>query len=226
MLHPINEWPEQDRPREKLIEKGSSALTDAELLAILINTGSSKFTALDLAKKLLTESGNLDRFSKFTYNELKSFKGIGPAKAVTLLAAIELSKRLHSAIPEKKIIIKTPEEVYKYFGYKYCNETQEIFSVIFLDTAGQVIRHQEITKGTINQTLIGPREIFTKAIEFMANSIILMHNHPSGNPEPSESDKNLTEKVVRSGELIGIKVVDHVIIAGKTFTSFAQRDLM
>lgn len=226
MLHPINEWPEQDRPREKLIEKGSSALTDAELLAILINTGSSKFTALDLAKKLLTESGNLDRFSKFTFNELKGFKGIGPAKAVTLLAAIELSKRLHSAIPEKKIIIKTPEEVYKYFGYKYVNETQEIFSVIFLDTAGQVIRHQEITKGTINQTLIGPREIFTKAIEFMANSIILMHNHPSGNPEPSESDKNLTDKVVRSGELIGIKVVDHVIIAGKTFTSFAQRDLM
>lgn len=226
MLIPINEWPEQDRPREKLIEKGSAALTDAELLAILINTGTAKFSALDLAKRVLSETGNLDKFSRLNYTELKKFSGIGPAKAITLLAAVELSKRIHSSVPEKKIVIKTPEEVFKYFGSRYSNEPQEIFSVIFLNTAGQVIKHHEITKGTINQTLIGPREIFSKAIELMANSIILMHNHPSGNPNPSETDISLTEKIVKSGEIIGIKVVDHVIIAGKNFTSFAQMSLI
>lgn len=225
MQHPINKWPEQDRPREKLIEKGPQSLTDAELLAILINTGTAKSSALDLAKNLLKETGSLDKLARSSFIDLKKYNGIGPAKAVTLLSAVELSKRLHSALPEKKLVLKKPEEVFRYFGYRYSDEAQEIFSAVYLDTAGQVIKHVELTKGTVNQTVISAREIFRKAIELAATSIILIHNHPSGNCEPSKADIDLTKQLALSGEIIGIKVVDHVIIAGRKFSSLQELNL-
>lgn len=218
---PINEWPEQDRPREKLIEKGTSSLTDAELVAILLNTGTKNFSALDISKSLISYFGSLDNLSKASISELLERNGIGEAKAVTILAAVELGKRIQASIPDKKLVIRAPEDVSKYFGYKYTNEKQEIFSIILLDTANQVIKHVEISKGTVNQSLTHPREVFSKAIENFANTIILMHNHPSGNPNPSKEDIALTERFQKSGEILGIRVVDHIIIAGKNFTSLA-----
>lgn len=218
---PINEWPEQDRPREKLIEKGVSALTDAELLAILINTGTKNLSAVDIAKNLLNHFGNLDNFSRTSIKELTEKDGLGDAKAVTLIAAIELGRRIEASLPDKKIVIRSPEDAAKYFGYKYSNEKQEIFSILLLDTSNQVIRHIEISKGTLNQSITHPREVFAKAIEYFANTIILMHNHPSGNLNPSKEDIALTERMQKAGEIIGIKVVDHIIIAGKSHTSIA-----
>lgn len=218
----IKEWPEQDRPREKLVDQGPGSLTDSELIAILLGSGSRELSATEVAKMILQEAGGIAGLKRSTISSLSTANGVGTARAAGLLAAIELGRRVQAAAGPEKVVIRGPEDIFKNYGYQYVDLQQEVFAVVVLDTANQVLAHKKITRGTLNQSLAHPREVFRTAIERSGNSVILIHNHPSGNPSPSQEDINLTKKMVQAGNIVGIRVVDHVIMAGNTFTSMAS----
>lgn len=221
----IPEWPKDERPREKLMKHGSSALSDAELLAILIRAGTGRITAVDLAKTLLKEYGSLDNLVSRQFQELKQFKGLGEAKSLTLMAAFELGRRSASSKTEK-YLIRSPEDVVNKYQPLLRDLKHEVFKVILLDSANHFIADDEITKGILNSSLVHPREVFRRAIVEPAASIILLHNHPSGNAEPSSEDLQITRQIVEAGKIIGIPVHDHIILAINSFTSFAERGLL
>jgi len=222
----IKDWPRNERPREKLINVGPELLSDAELLAILIGSGSGKVTALDLAKTLFIEKGTLRGLAGMAVADLKQFKGIGDAKAVTIAAAFELARRLQSSPEIERKMIRSPADIAEQFIPSLRDLQQEVFLVVLLNSANKIIREITITKGLLNSSLTHPREVFRHAILEHAASVILMHNHPSGNPEPSQEDVSITKQIVEAGKVIGIPVHDHIIIAGANFTSFAERGLM
>ncbi len=224
----IKEWPEDERPREKLLKHGASALSDSELLAILINTGSGKQTAVDLAKKLLREFRSLRNLSGVSVADLKQekFKGIGKVKAIILSAAFEIAKRLAVSTVEDDSPIRTPDDVAKRYIPKLRELKQEVFMVLCLSSSNKITQERTITKGLLNSSLTHPREVFREAILENAASIILLHNHPSGNVEPSREDIQITKQIVEAGKVIGISVHDHIIIAGDGFTSMVERGLM
>lgn len=218
----IKDWSHEDRPREKLEQRGPAALTDAELLAILIGSGTQRITALDLAKTLLSEYENIAELAKCSFQELRQFKGIGKVKAIKLVASFEMLRRMQAHRPAKKTKIKTPEDVAEKFIPALRDLKKEIFRVVLLDSANQVIRDVTISEGTLNASLVHPREVFKAAIDDRAASVILLHNHPSGNPEPSAEDISITEQLRQAGKIMGIPVRDHIIVAGAQFTSLAQ----
>jgi DNA repair protein RadC len=218
----IKDWIKEDRPREKLELRGPSALTDAELLAILINSGTKNITAVDLAKSLIGEFGDLTELAKCSFQELSRFKGIGKVKAIKLVAAFEIVRRTQAHRPDKKTIVKTPEDVAVKFIPMLRDLKKEIFKVILLNSASRIIRDVTISEGTLNASLVHPREVFKAAIDDRAASVILLHNHPSGNAEPSAEDISITEQLRQAGKIIGIPVRDHIIIAGSRFTSLAK----
>ncbi|RMF61130.1 MAG: JAB domain-containing protein [Calditrichaeota bacterium] len=222
----IPDWPEGERPREKLMQLGPSVLTDAELLAILIRTGTSKQTALDLAKTLLTRYGNLQQLSALDYKEFFRLKGIGPAKAVTLIAAFEIGRRLASLPRDKKVKVNGPEVVFKYYEPLLAHLKKEQFLILILNSANVVMRDVKISEGTLNASLVHPREVFKEAILESAASIILVHNHPSGEVEPSLEDRNITQRLVEAGKLMDIPVLDHVIIGYRRYFSFREAGLI
>ncbi len=217
----IKSWSKEDRPREKLEAKGAAALTDAELLAILIGNGTKNATAVDLGKMIL-QGRSLRNVAEDSWESLKSVKGIGRAKAIRLAASFELGRRLDASPIEKKERISGAEQIYAIYGPLLRDLKQEIFKVILLNSANQIIRDLDITKGLLNSTLVHPREVFKAAVDGLANSIILLHNHPSGNPEPSGEDIRITQQLKEAGAILGIPVHDHIIIAGKSFTSLAK----
>lgn len=225
---PINKWPEDERPREKLMKHGAASLSDSELLAILINTGSGKQSALDLAKKLVREFGSLKKLAGLSVADLKQrkFKGIGKAKAVTIAAAFEIARRIEKEPRDASAPIRTPEDVAKIFIPRMRDLKQEEFRVICLNSANKIITDRIITKGLLNSSLTHPREVFREAILEHAASVILLHNHPSGNKEPSREDIQITKQLVEAGKIIGIEVHDHIIIAGDDYTSMMERGLM
>ncbi len=218
----IKEWIQEERPREKLEQRGASALTDAELLAILINSGTKKITAVDLAKTLITEFGDIAELAKSNFLELRRFKGIGKVKSLKLIAAFELLRRIQAHRPEKKARIKSPEDVAAHFIPLLRDLKKEIFKVVLLNSANRIIRDVTISEGTLNASLVHPREVFKAAIDDRAAGIILLHNHPSGNSEPSSEDIAITEQLRQAGKIIGIPVRDHIIVAGSRFTSLAK----
>lgn len=218
----IKDWSHEDRPREKLEQRGPAALTDAELLAILIGSGTQRITALDLAKTLLSEYENIAELAKCNFQELRQFKGIGKVKAIKLVASFEMLRRMQAHRPAKKTKIKTPEDVAEKFIPVLRDLKKEIFRVVLLDSANQIIRDVTISEGTLNASLVHPREVFKAAIDERAASVILLHNHPSGNPEPSAEDISITEQLRQAGKIMGIPVRDHIIVAGAQFTSLAQ----
>jgi DNA repair protein RadC len=222
----IRDWPANERPREKLINQGPEILTESELLAILIGSGSGKVTALDLAKRLLVEHKSLRSLASSGVGDLKQFKGIGDARAVAIVAAFELARRLHSSPEAVQLIIRTPTDVAGKFIPILRDLKQEVFLVILLNSANRIIKEVTITRGLLNSSLTHPREVFRHAIIEHAASIILMHNHPSGNLEPSQEDIAITKQLVEASKVVGIPVHDHLIIAGGGFTSFAERGLM
>ncbi|MDD8016961.1 MAG: DNA repair protein RadC [Bacteroidota bacterium] len=224
----IKEWPEDERPREKLLKHGPSTLSDSELLAILINTGSGKLTAVDLAKKILHEYHSLRKIAGLTVGDLKQqkFKGIGKVKAITLIAAFELARRLASTKHDESSPIRTPEDIAHRYTSQLRDLKQEVFMVVCLSSSNKIIQERTITKGLLNSSLTHPREVFREAILENAASVILLHNHPSGNLEPSKEDIHITKQLVEAGKIIGISVHDHVIIAGDGFTSMMERGLM
>ncbi len=222
----IKDWPANERPREKLLHRGPRALSDAELLAILIRAGTGKYTALDLARKMLTQERNLRAIGGKTAQELMRMKGVGEAKAVEILAAFEIGRRLQGTKEEEKIVIRSPEDVAQFMIPRLRDRTKEVFVVLVLDSKNGLKHEVELSEGTLNASLVHPREVFKVAIDHLAASIIVVHNHPSGNREPSREDIDITKQLVESGKIVGIPLHDHVIVAGDGYTSFAERGIL
>jgi DNA repair protein RadC len=224
---PIKLWAEDDRPREKLLLKGANNLSNAELLAILLNSGHKNKSALDLAKELLSLSkNNLNEFSKISYHDLCKVKGIGDAKALTILALLEFSKRKSSEESIRKTKITASLEIFNLLKEKYENLEHEEFYVIYLNRANEIISIKQLSKGGITGTVVDARLIFKFGINFLASGIILTHNHPSGQLKPSEEDLKLTKKIKVIGNLMGILVLDHLIFGDNAYFSFADEGLI
>jgi len=223
MTKSITRWPESDRPREKLAILGAENLSSAELIALLLSSGTQNLTAVDIGKELLKKFDTLENLSQASLEELREMEGIGPAKAITLHAAFQLSRNMQSEIAKNQTAYcKNPADVAKVFIPKLGHLKQEIFSIALLDTAGKFLRDREITRGIINASLIHPREVFRVAIKEAATSVILVHNHPSGQLDPSNEDLSITRQLVEAGETIGIPVQDHLIIAGNKYLSLKE----
>jgi DNA repair protein RadC len=221
----IKQWPAGERPREKLISLGASSLTEAELLAILIRSGSKGVTAVDLAKKLLSDHRSLRDLARLSVVELSRF-GIGRVRAASIVAAFELLRRLPAGDDAGRPILQAPEDVARLFSPKLRDLRHEEFWALLLTTANHLMREIRITSGTLNSSLVHPRECFADAVTEKAASVIFVHNHPSGNPEPSQEDIAITRQLSEAGKILGIPVYDHVIIGGAQFSSFAQRGLL
>jgi DNA repair protein RadC len=222
----IKQWPEGERPREKLAAHGPETLSDAELLAILIGSGVGKITAVDLAKTILSEYRSLRGMASLTYGDFSRFKGIGLARAITITAVFEIGRRVSIPLENQEESLTGPEDVVQRFSPKLRDQRQELFIVALLNSSNKLIRDVIVTKGLLNSSLTHPREVFRQAILESSASVILLHNHPSGNPEPSQEDIAITKQLVEAGKIIGIPVHDHVIIAGDRYTSFAERGLL
>jgi DNA repair protein RadC len=223
----IKEWAAEDRPREKLLLKGKVALSDAELIAILLGTGTTSFSAVDLAKKILqTTSNNLDKLAKLSVKDLTKVKGIGEAKAITIVAALELGRRRKELAPDEKVKITSSKDAYEIVCPELMDIPHEEFWVILTNRAQRVIKKQQVSSGGVSGTVADPRIIFKLALEELASGIILVHNHPSGNLTPSQADIALTTKMKDSGKLLDIQVLDHIIIAGKGYYSFADEGML
>lgn len=215
----------EERPREKMILNGASCLSDAELLAILIRTGTKELNAIQLGQAIIDKADNIRYLQDLTFEELKSINGIGQTKALQIKAALELANRISSYKPPK-YKIKNPWDVYKYYMESLRYQYKEIFKVVLLNTKNQIITDVEVSMGTLNSSLVHPREVFREAIRRSSNKIILLHNHPSGNCEPSKEDKNITNRLKESGEIIGIEVIDHIIIGDGIYFSFKENMLI
>ncbi len=224
---PIKHWAEDDRPREKLLLKGAHSLSNAELIAILLNTGHKNKSALDLAKELLSNSkNNLNEFSKISYHELCKIKGIGSAKALTIIALIEFSKRKNNEEGIKKTKVRASKEIYYLLKEKFENLQHEEFYVIYLSRANEIISLNQLSKGGVAGTVVDTRLIFKHGVSCLASGLILAHNHPSGNLTPSEEDLKLTKKIKEVGQLMDIQVLDHLIFGQESYLSFADEGLI
>jgi DNA repair protein RadC len=223
----MKKWAEEDRPREKLQQKGRNALSDAELIAILIGTGTKNESALDLAKNILRSAGeNLIEVSKLGVHELLAISGVGPAKAVTLIAALELGRRRNESEVLTKEKITCSQDAFSIFRSVMGDYPYEAFWIILLNKANKVIRKSNISEGGISGTVVDPKKIYKVAIDHHASSIILGHNHPSGNLQPSEADHKITKKIRDAGTLLDIAVLDHLIIGEDGYYSFADSGML
>ncbi|MGO2101732.1 MAG: RadC family protein [Psychroflexus halocasei] len=224
---PITTWSLADRPREKLLAKGKQTLTNAELLAILIGSGNRNESAVNLCQRIMKSHQNLlQNIAKTNVEELMQFKGIGEAKAITIVAALELGRRRRSEDAHELTKIKSSQDVY-HLMYAYIGElSHEEFWIMMLNNSNKVIHKYNLSKGGITATMVDIRLLFKKALSQSATSIILTHNHPSGTLKPSQADKQLTAKVKKAGEILDIKVLDHLIITEKSYFSFADEGLL
>lgn len=223
----IKSWAEADRPREKLIHKGRLALSDAELIAILIGSGNKTETAVELAKRILSSfNHDLYKLGKLNVNELKKFNGIGEAKAISIMAALELGRRRKEAEPVQKQIIGSSKLAYLEIRDVLSDLTHEEFWVLCLNRKNELIKKMNISKGGVSGTLVDAKIIFKYAIEQLSSALILCHNHPSGNLQPSDQDIQLTKKMKEAGQLLDIPVLDHIIVGEKDYFSFADKGLI
>jgi len=222
----IKEWREDERPRERLLKHGSETLSDAELLAIIIGSGTRGFSAMDAARDLLSKYQSLSELTSCDLSQIKQVKGIGNVRAIVLEATFELARRIQSIPISEDRNFRSPEDVAAYFIPRLRGLKKEVFRVILLNSSNQMFRDVVVSEGILNASLVHPREVFRIAITEQSASIIVMHNHPSGNPEPSKEDISITKKLVEAGKLIDIKVADHIIIAGDKFSSFAKLGLI
>lgn len=219
----IKSWSPDDRPMEKMIRLGSGSLSNAELLSILIRTGNRNDTALDLSKNILNRCDNdLHQLGKASMYELKQTKGIGLTKSLTIMAAIELGRRRNMEKPIDKTPVRNSSEVVPLLSSKMKDLKYEIFAVVFLNRGNRVIHFEIISKGGISGTVADPRIILKKALELGASSMILSHNHPSGNLQPSQADKDITDKIAAAAYLLDMKVLDHIIISENGYLSFVD----
>ena len=224
---PISQWAEDDRPREKLLLKGKHVLSDAELVAILMGSGSRNESAVDLAKRILNSSNdNLIELSKLSVKDLMKFKGVGEAKAISIIAALELGRRRRSAETLEKKKITSSKDVFEYFQSFLSDRNYETFYILLLNRANKIIKEVMISEGGLAGTVTDPKKIFKIGLENNASSIVLCHNHPSGNIEPSESDNKLTRKLKNAGEMLDLPIIDHIIVGDEKYYSFADEGMM
>ncbi|MDI6601916.1 MAG: DNA repair protein RadC [Thermoanaerobacteraceae bacterium] len=221
----IKDLPEEERPRERMLNYGPEALSNTELLAIIIRTGIKGESALAVAQNLISQDG-LEALLDNSIEELAAFKGMGTSKAVLIKAAIELGKRLYSMPEKKKYIIKSPADVSAILMGEMRYLKKEYFKTILLDIKNNIIAIENISIGSLNSSLVHPREIFKSAIKKSSAAIIMVHNHPSGDPHPSNEDIEVTRRIVESGRILGIEVLDHVIIGDGKYFSFKDEELI
>lgn len=223
----IKNWAIDDRPREKLLAKGAAALSNSELLAILINNGSKNKSAVELAKEILKLGhDNLNELGKLSLNDFKQVKGIGEAKSITITAALELGRRRHASAALEKPVVKSSRDIAAYLQATLKDYSYEVFAVVFLNRANKINHFEIISKGGITGTVADPRVILKKALEEDATSIVLCHNHPSGNLNPSKADEDLTKKIKEAANYFDIKIVDHIIVSEDGFYSFADEGIL
>lgn len=226
MYTPINKWAEDDRPREKLLLKGKSALSDSELLAILIGSGSRNESAVQLCQRILAASGNnLNQLAKLSVRQLMDFKGIGEAKALSITAALELSRRKRAEESVNLEKITSSQTVFEIMQPIIGELPHEEFWVLYLNNSNKIIHKAQLSKGGITGTIVDIRIIYKKALEYNATSLILTHNHPSGKLKPSEADREITKKLKLAGQQMDILVLDHVIITETGFYSFNDQGI-
>ncbi len=224
----IKNWPKEDRPRERLHQRGPEALSDAELLAILLVTGTSNrgLTALDCSRMLLQEHSNLRNLTRVSCAELCGTVGVGPAKASRIQAAFEIGRRVVSQKRRMGTAFQISQDVFDTYSVRLRDARQETFTVILLDSKNRFLQEVTVALGSLNQSIVHPREVFRPAIQGAAASVILVHNHPSGDPTPSEEDVRVTERLVKAGKMLGIRVLDHIIVGeGRYFSFFDQGQL-
>ncbi len=223
----IKQWAKDERPREKLLQNGPDYLSNAELLAILIRSGTKKHTALDLGREILKKSAdNLIELGKLSVKDLMKIPGIGEAKAITIAASLELGRRRHTGNPLEKTSILSSSDLARFLESKLRDKATEVFAVLFLNRANKVKHFEIISEGGITGTVADPRIILGRALEEKAVNIILCHNHPSGNLKPSRADEELTAKIKAAAALLDITVLDHIIVGEAGYFSFADEGLM
>jgi len=222
----IPRWPKNERPRERLLQDGPQHLTEAELLGILLGKGTRKKTAIDLARELLDRYESLQKLFSRSPSELTTVKGIGPAKAAILSAAFELVRRIQSRKGADRPLFKRSSDVAGHYLPLMRDLRKEVFKVLLLNRANRFIKEAFISEGTLDASVVHPRDVFREALLEPAAAIILIHNHPSGNPSPSDEDLRITKQLVEAGRLLGIKVYDHIILAGESYASFADQGLL
>ena len=221
----LKKIPSDERPREKLIKKGAKTLTNSELLAIILRTGNKKEDVLEVSNKFF-KNYNIKSLSRLKFSTLKKQLGIGDAKACQIIACFELSRRLSSYTKEKTPLVKNAKDIMNLFCSEMSSLEQEHFKGIYLDSRNRIIYQKNLFIGSLNESIIHPREIFKMALEENAASIILIHNHPSGDPNPSSFDKDMTKELILSGELLGIPILDHIIIGENKYFSFKEKGLI
>lgn len=222
----ITDWPASERPREKLIELGAEALSDAELLAIFLRVGVTGKSAVDLARDLLTQFGSLNGIFAATEHELSQVHGIGTSKYVQLQAIFEMSRRALNEQLQQRDVFKSPQQVHDYLVLKLGGLTREVFLVLFLDTQNHLVATEEMFTGTLTQTSVYPREVVKRALHHNAASVIFAHNHPSGIAQQSQADELLTKQLKQALALVDVRVLDHFIVAGNQTLSFSERGIL
>ncbi len=223
----IKQWAVEDRPREKLLSKGIRSLSDAELIAILIGSGTREASAVDLAKHILSSTGNnLNDLSRLSVHDLKKFKGIGEARAIAIVAAMELGRRRKLEEVRRKKQITTSRDVFDFFHPFIGDLSHEEFWVLYLSRSNRILASKQTSRGGIAGTVIDIRLILKDALENTASSLIICHNHPSGTLQPSEADKEITRKIARAAEIMDIRLLDHIIIGDGSYFSFADENLL
>jgi DNA repair protein RadC len=223
----IKQWAKDDRPREKLLSKGAEALSNSELLALLIHEGTPNSSAVDLAKEILKlGKNNLNELAKLSIKELMAVKGIGVAKAVTVTAALELGRRRQASVSLEKAVITSSKDMAAYLQNVLGDYKQEVFAVIFLNRANKINHLQIMSRGGLTGTVVDPRLILKKALEEDAVSLILSHNHPSGNLTPSKADQQVTQQIKEAAKFFDIKLLDHIIVSDMGYYSFADEGML
>lgn len=226
MRYRIKDLPQHERPRERLRDQGPAALCNAELLAILLRTGTAQFTAIELASRLLSRFGSLSNLAQVSVSELSREHGMGTAKSAQVLAALELGRRTASWRDGARPAITGPEDAARLLRSEMQDLKKEVMKILMLNTRNEVLKVMQISEGSLNSTVLHPRETFREAVRESAAAVILVHNHPSGDPEPSAEDKAVTRDFRHAGKLLGIELLDHVVIgAGGAYTSLRERGL-
>lgn len=222
----VKDWPDDERPRERLVKYGVDYLTDAELLGIILFNGYQGKTSVDIAKELLLESGGLRKLNSLSFSEMNSVKGIGLAKFAQIKAALEIGKRLLREPSSLKKKIHNAVDLVDYYGPNMRDLKKEIFKIILLDVKNKIIRDIDVSVGSLTESIVHPREVLKEIIKESAASVIFLHNHPSGESNPSKNDIDITERLAEACNLIGVKVLDHIILGDDNYTSFAQEGLL
>lgn len=222
----IREIPVDERPRERMMQYGAKSLSNAELLAILLRTGTASQSAVHIAERILSQTSGLKGLTESTIETLVQIKGVGPAKAVQILAGVELGRRISRTIPEERLTVRSPQDAADFMMDELQHLTQEHFVCLFLNTKNQVISKETIFVGSLNASIVHPREIFRKAVQRASAALICLHNHPSGDPAPSAEDRNVTRRLKEAGMILGIDVLDHIIIGEQRFYSMKENGQM